>query len=291
MPADTIQIDNLCDYQCVCGENPLWHPDQNKLYWTDIETGRLFRYDPAADAHEQIYEGRKVGGFTIQADGRLLLFMDRGTVALWDEGVLEPIIDEIPDEVETRFNDVMADPEGRVFAGTMPAPDRKGRLYRIERDGSYRIILEDIGCSNGMGFTPDLKQMYYTDSGARTIYLFDCDRATGELTNRRDVVTVPEGQGVPDGMTVDNHGEIWSARWDGYGVFHYTADGVERDKVKLPAKKISSAIFGGPDLTDLYLTSAGGNDKNENGAEAGALFRVRGLGVHGAAEWRSRIGG
>ena len=144
----------IADYQCVTGEGPLWHPDERKLYWVDIPTGRLFRYDPAANKHEQCYQGDVTGGFTIQANGDLLLFLDKGTVKTWHEGKMTTVMDEIPDERTTRFNDVIADPMGRVFCGTMPTEGRLGRLYRMDTTGTVTKLLDGIGCSNGMGFTP-----------------------------------------------------------------------------------------------------------------------------------------
>ena len=92
---------------------------ERRLYWTDIPTGRMFRYAPATGRHEQFYQGDVVGGFTIQADGSLLLFMAKGAVKNWRGGELRTIIDEIPEERDSRFNDVIADPCGRVFCGTM----------------------------------------------------------------------------------------------------------------------------------------------------------------------------
>ena len=109
----------IADYQCVVGEGPLWHEDEQRVYWTDIVTGRLFRYDPASGHHEQIYSGEQVGGFTLQEDGALLLFMERGKIATWRDGTLTTLIDEIPAERPTRFNDVIADPRGRIFCGTI----------------------------------------------------------------------------------------------------------------------------------------------------------------------------
>ena len=105
----------VADYECVTGENPLWHPDEKRVYWTDIPAGRLFRYDPATGDHEQCYEGEPVGGFTLQPDGALLLFMARGAGKLWRDGELTTVIEDIPAERESRFNDVIADPTGRVF--------------------------------------------------------------------------------------------------------------------------------------------------------------------------------
>ena len=150
----------VADTKCVTGEGPLWHHKEEKLYWLDIPNGSIFRYDPTAGSHERVYKGEVIGGFTIQEDGALLLFMAKGAVKIWRKGELTTVIDGIPDERETRFNDVIADPEGRVFCGTMPAKDRPGRLYRLDTDGSLTKILDGIGISNGMGFTPDRKQMY-----------------------------------------------------------------------------------------------------------------------------------
>ena len=134
-----MQPELIADYECTVGEGPLWHPDENCVYWVDIANGRLFRYEAGTGMHEQVYEGDAIGGFTIQDDGALLLFMARGAVKIWRGGELSTVLDEIPDERETRFNDVFADPEGRVFCGTMPAPHRGGRLYRLDPDRKLTV--------------------------------------------------------------------------------------------------------------------------------------------------------
>ncbi len=283
-----MQPELIADYKCVTGEGPLWHPDEKCVYWCDIPMGRIFRYEPATGKHEQIYEGDEVGGFTIQDDGALLLFMARGAVKIWRDGELTTIIDEIPDERETRFNDVFADPEGRVYCGTMPAPDRPGRLYRLDTDRKLSLLLEGIGVSNGMGFTPDRKHMYYTDTVAQKIYLFHYDQATGDLTDQTVFVDTTGEEGGPDGMTVDGEGYVWSARWGGSCMVRYSPDGTEVQRVGFPAKKVSCVTFGGEDYTNMYVTTAGGNTKEEDGPGAGALFRVN-LGIQGVPDFRSKI--
>ncbi len=127
----------FADYACHTGENPLWHPDEGCVYWVDIPAGKLFRYYPDSGRHEMCWQGdAAVGGFTIQADGALLLFMARGAVKVWRDGrIVDTVIAEIPDERETRFNDVIADPAGRVICGTMPTTSRPARLYRLDTDG------------------------------------------------------------------------------------------------------------------------------------------------------------
>jgi len=278
----------IADYACETGENPLWHPLEKRLYWTDIPNGRLFRYDPDSGHHEQIYQGRPVGGFTFEADGGLLLFRDCGNVTLWRDGEFAEIVGAITAERDSRFNDVIADPAGRVFCGTMSSDHSKGSLYRLDLDGRVTRVLDSIGCSNGMGFSPDLKTLYYTDSFAREIYSFDYDIETGSLVNRRIFATIPESHGLPDGMAVDQQGCVWSALWDGFGLVRFDQDGNIAVRVQFPTRKVSSLTFGGDDLQDIYVTTAGGNTKHEDGAAAGSLFRVR-LEANGRPEFLSRI--
>lgn len=281
----------IADEQCVTGEGPLWHEDEARLYWADIPNGRLFRYDPVTGTHETAYQaptGHAIGGYTIQADGALLLFGSRGRIEILRGGAVTPVLEEIPGEEDSRFNDVIADPEGRVFCGTMPANGRLGRLYRLDPDGTLTQLLDGIDISNGMGFTPDGAGMYYTESNRRVIYRFDYDRASGALRNQRVFVRTPDDGGIPDGMAVDVEGYVWSARWDGNALYRYAPDGILDRRVEFPPRKVSSITFGGPDYATAYVTTAGGNNRPAEGAGAGSLFRVD-LGVRGRPPFRSRI--
>jgi D-xylonolactonase len=279
----------IADYECLTGEGPLWHPMEKRLYWLDIPRGRIFRYDPASGTHEICYEGEPVGGMTVQADGALLLFMDRGAIAIWRDGELSYVVKGIPGEEEARFNDAIADPAGRVFCGTM-CQGRAGTLYRLDVDGSITAVVQGVGLSNGMGFTPDRKGMYHTDSRARRIYRFDYDEETGVLSDRRVFVETPAGEGIPDGMTVDLDGYVWSARWDGACLVRYTPQGIEERRIPFPAQKVSSVTFGGENLSDIYVTTGGGHNKVDEGPGAGALFRLRIGGIQGVPEFLSRTG-
>jgi D-xylono/L-arabinono-1,4-lactonase len=281
-------LEVVADYACEVGENPLWHRLEKRLYWCDIPTGRIFRYDPATEAHEQCYQGRTVGGFTIQSDGSLLLFMDRGTIAIWREGDLTEIVPEIPIERASRFNDVIADPRGRVFCGTMSTEERRGSLYRLDCDGSLYLQLENIECSNGMAFTLDHKGFYYTDSLAHKIYFFDYDIENGTLSNQRIFVTCEKTDGLLDGATLDSDGNLWSALWDGSSIVRFLSDGKIGSRIALPTPKVASLTFGGEDFSDIYITTAGGNNKQENGELAGALFRLKAK-TPGIPEFFSRI--
>ncbi len=288
MQHDEIKPELIADYACKTGEGPLWHPDENAVYWVDIPRGRLFRFDVESGEHAMIYEGAPIGGFTIQEDGSLLLFMDKGGIGIWKDGKLTMKVQQLAGEADSRFNDVIADPEGRVFCGTMSSSAHPGALYRLDMDGTIHKVITGVGTSNGMGFTPDRSQMYYTDTRKHTIDLFDYDRETGALSNRRVFVHIPEGEGGPDGMTVDAAGYVWSARWDGGHVFRYAPDGTLDMQIPFPAKKVSCVTFGGENYEDMYVTTAGGDNKEVEGPGAGALFRVP-AGIGGVPEFRSKV--
>lgn len=284
-----MQPEVICDYQCQIGENPLWHAVEKRVYWCDISTGRLFRYHPASGNHEQFYQGEVVGGFTIQVDGSLLLFMERGAVKVWREGKLTTLIQGIPQLLDTRFNDVIADPAGGVLCGTMPSADRPGRLYRLDPSLKLTLLLDGIRNPNGLGFTLDRESLYFVDSLSRVIYLYDYDRQLATISNQRVFVETRESDGLPDGMTVDSQGCVWCAFWDGNVVIRYTPDGDEERRLAIPARKATSLIFGGEDYTDIYITSGGGQDKAAEGEMAGSLFKLN-LGIQGIPEFYSCVG-
>ena len=290
MTADQTTPERVADTRAHTGEGPLWHPDEQRLYWVDIPAGRLYRYDPATGRNETVYEtdDAPLGGYTIEADGALLLFT-HGAIQRFVPGadVTDPVATI---DASTRFNDVIADPEGRVFAGTMPGTDALGDVYRIDRDGSVRVVIPDVDIPNGMGFSSDESTFYFTESEARRIDAYDYDRATGELSARRTYVAVPDDDGVPDGLTVNATDHVWSARWNGNRVVRYDPAGRPLDAIELPARKVSSVTFGGPEYGELYLTTAlTGGSRATEGEGAGALFRVPDVGVRGRPEFRSRI--
>lgn len=294
-----MDVELICQYHCETGEGPIWHAQEQALYWVDIPTGRLLRYDPIEDQHELVHQGRPIGGVTVQADGSLLLFRDRGRIVAFRNGTIQrPVIDEVADDVHTRFNDVAADPNGRVFCGTMSSQNletgdrRSGRLYLLDHNASLTTVEDNVGTSNGIGFTPDESGMYFIDTPTKTIWLYDYDRATSRLSNRRPFVNVTsDTDGHPDGMTVDANGNLWVAVWGGACVLNYAADGKLKRKIELPTKNITSVMFGGADLDELYITSAIGGQtlRGADAKTAGALFRIR-PGVSGREEYVSRIG-
>ena len=284
----------ITDYRCQIGEGPIWHSIEKRIYWIDIPRGEVFRFDPVTNEHEICYKGsEQVSGLTIQEDASILLFFQRGAIAILRDGDLDFIIDNIPDIRGIGLNDMIADPKGRVLWGSIPEDIFSGELtcglYSIDTDGSVSMIEEGIGVSNGLGFSPGGKHLYYTDTMLRRIYRYDYDEDKGTLSNKSVFVEVKEEDGDPDGMTVDAEGYVWTAVWGSKSVVRYDPHGKEDRRVQLPALKISSVCFGGNEYEDMYVTSAiagpMGPDDNE---AAGALFRVR-PGIRGVPEYFSRI--
>ncbi len=290
-PPPPPQPELVADIACRTGENPLWHPDEQRIYWTDIPNATLHRMTPGGLV-ESFDVGAPTGGFTIQENGELLLFMARGAVRTWRDGAFTgTVLDHVPGEEDSRFNDVIADPAGRVFCGTMTSDSHAGRLYRLDPDGTLTRLIEGMGTPNGMGFAGDRQHFFQQDSRACNLYRYDYNEATGKIYNREILVHVDhetEGKGRPDGMTVDSEDCIWSARWDGGRVVRYSPAGEELGEILLPVRNVSCITFGGNDLRTAYLTTAGGHDRHRQGELAGSLFKIR-LPTTGRREFRSRI--
>lgn len=278
----------VANYKCSTGEGPLWHPDEKLLYWVDIPIGCLYSYDPKTDLANKFFQSGQIGGFTIQADGSFLLFMEKGAIKLLKDGELTTIVDEIKGEENSRFNDVIANPDGSVFCGTMPSDTKPGSLYKLGLDKKISLVIENAGISNGLGFSKDLRHIYHTNSSRRTISKFEFDADNSRIANGEVIVTTPNDGSVPDGLTVDADDCIWSARWDGWALYRYNTDGEEIDKINFDVKKVSCPTFGGNSYGDIYVTSAGGGDPENNGPLAGGTFKLK-YPTKGKAEYRSKI--
>ena len=268
------------------GEGPIWHVEEEALYWVDIQNKRYHRLKPATGVHAVFDVDFVISAIGFRASGGLVMATGEG-LALCDpaEEALRVVADPEAHETDTRFNDGAVDRQGRFWAGTM-GPDLTHNLYRMDPDASVHPMETGIGTSNGIGWSPDDTTMYYTDSARRVIYAYDFDPVSGDIANRRPFVRVPEGAGVPDGLTVDSEGYVWSARWDGWQVVRYDPDGQVVREVRLPVQRPTSCALGGPGLDELYITSAWtGLTEAQRRAQprAGDLFRVR-VGVPGLPE-------
>lgn len=271
------------------GESPLWDPVAACLYWVDIKRPAVYRYEPAKGQTGVWPLPQAVGCVGLAGLGRLVV-ADAAGIAWLDlrSGVLDRIADPEPELSLNRFNDGKVDRAGRFWAGTVydHSPRPVGSLYRIDTDSGITRIASGFTCPNGIGWSPDNRTMYFTDSLLRTIWAYEYDLATGDLGARRIFAQLAESDGLPDGLTVDSEGYVWSAVWGGWRVIRYAPDGVIERVVSMPVQNPSSCMFGGPDLQTLYVTSANialNSCELQAGPLAGGLFAIE-TGVIGVEE-------
>lgn len=263
---------------CHLGEGPIWDHNEQKLYWVDIFQNTIHTYHPESKKHETNHFNDHICAMGLRAKGGMVL-ATRKHFAFWDgqSSELEYIHKVEADMPENRFNDGAVDRQGRFWAGTMHSTNPSCSLYRLDANLTVSKQQTGVTISNGIGWSPDSKTMYHTDSPLKMIYAYDFNAETGAISNRRPHIHTPDEQGVPDGLTIDSEGYLWSARWGGYNVTRYTPDGHVDRIVEIPVEKVTSVSLGGENLTDLYVTTAraGYSDNElEQYPQAGDLFRI-----------------
>jgi sugar lactone lactonase YvrE len=250
------EVELVFDAHDELGEGPLWHPQEQRLYWVDIEAKRYHCLHPATGAHQVVEVGVQVGVLAFRRRGGLVMATDHGFMFYDPETKkLEPIGDPEAGKPETRFNDGAVDRLGRFWAGTLGDPF-KNSLYRLDPDLSIYRMDSGVDISNGIGWSPDNRVMYFTDSTPAIIYAYDFDLATGSIANRRVFAERSGQRGVPDGLTVDADGCVWSAVWGDRCIERYDPTGRLERRIELPVQCPTSLAFGGENLDELYITSA-----------------------------------
>jgi sugar lactone lactonase YvrE len=282
-------LERLLHVENQLGEGPVWSRVERTLYWVDILGRKIHRFYPAT-GHDDIFDVpwpvtllafRAGGGFVAATSNRL---------AFWDPRSQEFnfVANLEADKPDIRFNDGAVDPGGRLWVGTMNEKDNMspdGVLYRLGRDLIVRKMAAGFTVSNGMGWSPDHKIMYFTDTMRRVILAYDYDSASGAIEHGRPFVHIPEQEGLPDGMAVDSEGCVWSAHWGGWRVTRYDPTGKVEQVIKMPVPNATSCAFGGDNLDELYITTAwsGLSEKERQDCPAaGDLFRLK-LNIKGMA--------
>lgn len=242
----------------------MWLVDQALLCWVDILGKSMHFFDPRSGEDTVRQVDRVVGAAVPRRDSGLMLAVDDGFATFdLDSGEVTVVAAVEEHDPITRMNDGRCDPHGRFWAGTMAYEALKhpgrGSLYCLEPDGSVRKTLGDVSISNGIDWSPDGRTMYYIDTLRFAVEAFEFDPDAGELGERRTVVDIGSaGEDLvgPDGLTVDAEGGLWVAVYGGSSVRRYAPDGELDMVVELPVTDVTSCAFGGPDLSDLYITSA-----------------------------------
>ncbi|MEW2255123.1 SMP-30/gluconolactonase/LRE family protein [Streptomyces sp. NPDC047869] len=237
------------------GEGPAWDPATGRLLWVDVLGMRVHTYDPSTGRRTVRTTEQHVGAAKPRAGGGLVLNLRDGVALLDPDGALRWLHREpVPGR---RANDAAVAPDGSLWAGTMRYDEAAGggTLSRLTGDGDVRTVLPEVTISNGLGWSPDGRLLYYADTPTRRVDVFDHD-AEGAVRGRRPLVEIEEGAGFPDGLTVDADGCVWVALWGGGAVRRYTPGGELDLVVEVPAPLTTACAFGGADLSDLYITTA-----------------------------------
>ncbi|MGG5818043.1 SMP-30/gluconolactonase/LRE family protein [Falsiroseomonas sp. HW251] len=245
------------EVQPFLGEGPVWLGE--KLLWVDILAPALHLSDPSRGTDEAIAMPDLVGAVVPRRNGGFVAAMGGGFRVLDETGrVGETLRTVEADKPGNRFNDGKCDRAGRFFAGTMAmdAGPGQGTLWRLDPDRALTPVETGLHVSNGLGWSPDDRVFYFTDTGSRTIWAYDYDIATGAAANRRPFASFVDGVAKPDGLAVDAEGFVWTALWDGWGVARHAPDGRLDRFVSLPVPRPTSLAFGGPGLRTLFVTSA-----------------------------------
>lgn len=261
MSGSSNEVELIVPNQDRCGEGPMWDWRRNVLLWTDISARVVYQFDPATSQATVLGENVPAGGIALCGDGGYVVAATEGMYQ-WSPGS-EPRAILLEHEGEKlKFNDILAGPRGQLYAGTYywGADDqmqRAGKLYLIHPDLRAEIVADGIELSNGLGLSPDSRTLYFADSTARIIRAFDVDQQSGRLSRQRIFVKVPDDEGLPDGLTVDANGFVWSAQWYGSQVVRYDPDGKVERRIPMPVGQVASVEFGGGELDQLFITTAG----------------------------------
>jgi len=270
----------------VLGEGPVWVEREQAVYWVDIPERKVFRWSEA-DGVRLIEPGTHVCSLLPRQRGGFVGGGYDGFLAIAPDWSIVPIGEPEPELPQNRFNDGKIDRAGRLWAGTMDRNEREasGSLYRLDPDLRWHRIDTGYRVTNGPAFSVDGRTLYHTDSALQRIYAFDLDQH-GDASQRRVFAQFGEGDGYPDGMTVDAEGCLWVAFWDGWCIRRLSPIGERLAEIRLPVQRPTSCAFGGPGLDQLFVTSARRDLSDEALASqpcAGGLLRLE-PGVVGVAE-------
>jgi sugar lactone lactonase YvrE len=287
------EVEHVLEVRNVIGEGPVWHSEEACLYWVNfIEQFHILRFSPQT-RHMDVFEtGVPVMALGIRKAGGFIAATGKG-ISRWDarRRTLEPFCEPAASQSTCRFNDAATDSRGRFWVGTLNDANPKnpdGELFCVQADGSWQVMDKDITVANGIGWSPDRKIMYFTDSFRYSIYAYDFAADAGTITNRRTFVQTSPDAGIPDGLTVDSEGFVWSAFWGGWKVVRYNPEGKVDREYRLPVPNTTRCAFGGKHLDELYITSASlglSKEEKEQHVQSGDLFCLR-AGITGVDEPR-----
>lgn len=280
-------IDVVAVPSAALGECPVWDDEAKALWWTDIDRCRIHRWDRGSSEVSTFEFDGRVGSFALSSDPSIVVLAKETELVRFNVQTreLSPWMTLEPSGVGNRLNDGRCDAAGRFIVGSMfedtSAQRTTGVLHQIGSDVGQRVLVRDIGVSNGLAFDPARNRMYWADSPTRTIMVFDYDDASGAVGEPRVFFDYGDLPGKPDGGCVDAEGGYWSACVHGGAIIRIDPDGILGERIELPVLHPTMPCFAGPNHDELYVTSIA--DEGREGPD-GAIVMVSGLGVNGVPE-------
>ena len=247
---------NVWDLHCELGEGPVWVG--GALWFTDIKTHKVHRYEPATGTKRSWDAPEQIGFIVPEEGGAFIAGLQSGLYRFTpDSGAFEPIARIEPERPDNRLNDAVSDPAGRLWFGTMDNGEREksGAFYCYDRGRVTRTPIDGVAITNGPAVSPDGRILYFVDTLAGTIEAADIGE-DGALSRRRPFVKVDPREGHPDGPTIDSEGCVWISLYAGWEARRYSPAGELVDRVRFPVSNITKIAFGGEDLRTVYATTA-----------------------------------
>ena len=269
------QVEQFTEPLAFHGEGPVWAEAWGALRLVDMLAGDILCLDPGGGLVERLHAGTVAGAFRPRRDGGMVVGVERGFALVDGENRVETL-PELWHDRSVRMNDGATDPDGRFYCGSMAydMTPGAGRLYRLEPGGAVTVVVPSATCSNGLAWTADGRTAYYVDTMTHRIDVFDYDAEAG-LTGRRPFATVPEADGLPDGLTVDREGGVWVALYGGAAVRRYGPGGELDAVLELPVTQVTACTFGGPGLAELYITTSRETLAEGDQPPAGSVYVAR----------------
>jgi L-arabinonolactonase len=260
MKPGTPDIQCVNDVRARLGEGTCWDHRAQCLWWLDIYSKVIHRYQPSTGISSTFDAPSEPGCVAVRERGGLIVAMKDGFY-FFDpaENVFTPILDAEAHIAQTRMNDGKTDRQGRFWSGTVSEsspPQSVASLYRLDSDLSCHKVVEGVTCSNGLAWNPDSRTMYFADSATPYVWAWDFDPERGEVENRRVFVDLSPFEGVCDGATVDAEGCYWLTMPFKGKVQRYDPAGKLMQTIALPADVPTCCEFGGKDLNILFVTTA-----------------------------------
>ena len=276
----------------ILGEGPQWNAEDGRLYWVDAFAPAIRRIDPATRTVESFSMPCDIGSFVFSREGGLVAGMRTGFNRVdLEAGTVAPIANPLGPDPRLLLNDGKCDRRGRYWCASVHSDfvGRQSVLYRLDPDGTTRVMDDGFIVGNGIAFSPDDTRMYLADSRDETVWVYDFDITAGTIANRRRFFSTAGIDGRVDGATCDRDGNYWCALVHGGAVACIAPDGEMIARIPVPAKHPTMVAFGGPGLATLFVTSATAmlaEAERADWPDAGKIFRIDGLGATGLPEPR-----